>query len=717
MPTFDPPPIPLARKGEQFYVARPGYPYSSKAGNTYLPNILCLAIERKIGPQPSIARFRYRFDPLLLGPGFPSRVEDVIGLNVGGPYVVSVDDMLVVLRDDGDGTPTPIWTGYAQVPQADISKQEFVTFEGLGLELREFDLPLSGAFLRQGPDPSVLLDVPTGLPARFNPDGNPNKTADTLDSSNAGRSYPAFWDAEQDPDQRAYWTLDSACRYVLFHGGYTGVFLVFQDYSSLTHLLEARTPLPGADTMDANKPATYVTGPILVHDLDVSGEAWPDAIHKIVSPHNFDVFWSEDVQVGTRTTYGASKLNFLRYDGGDALAPKQVYLQAPGVQFDPAQSNVNGMSISRDSSQVRNAVTLDTDPVHYEIGAVLAPAFTPDATDVNNLLTFAVGNVAFTGDNVDKYRNYILSEGGDSWWSFTLGTLRTTATSMIDVFGQPTPGVNGAPPIPKYATRRRKPISKLISRNAGKDQFAQLWASQNYAGRSPGIWDGTGDWQQLTQGQWQLMKDRIGIRITSPKINDMTFGVPTNTTLPASPKMGAVNLPKCIAAPDAMNPRITFMLLCTVKGDQDLDATAPRRSASPTQFTITRRIATRDRFKKGVLAASSKFNTLTPRKEIVLVDDTDDAMDYAVGMRGVTECPVYAGKVTIPKWTSAYKIGDRISMVAGRGISFRTTAAAEQGEAARYPVVVGIQWNFDGQQSTTLQLADLRAMPAAERST
>ena len=63
------------------------------------------------------------------------------------------------------------------------------------------------------------------------------------------------------------------------------------------------------------------------------------------------------------------------------------------------------------------------------------------------------------------------------------------------------------------------------------------------------------------------------------------------------------------------------------------------------------------------------------------------------------------------RWANRSSIGDQISTVEGRGINLQANVGTEQGEGARYPVVVGITYQFADRQSTTLLLSDRRADP------
>jgi hypothetical protein len=149
-------------------------------------------------------------------------------------------------------------------------------------------------------------------------------------------------------------------------------------------------------------------------------------------------------------------------------------------------------------------------------------------------------------------------------------------------------------------------------------------------------------------------------------------------------------------------------LTCVIEGDRVISATADRSPASPTQFTISRQVDARDRYARHVIAAGSEFNVTS--EEIVSRDDSLDALSEAYARRTANESGEVAGTVVIPRFTQAYRIGDRICSIQGRDLSLRTNAGAPTEETEVYPVVVGLRWDFDGHQRTVLQLSDQRGL-------
>ncbi|MCA1684587.1 MAG: hypothetical protein LC745_01095 [Planctomycetia bacterium] len=147
-------------------------------------------------------------------------------------------------------------------------------------------------------------------------------------------------------------------------------------------------------------------------------------------------------------------------------------------------------------------------------------------------------------------------------------------------------------------------------------------------------------------------------------------------------------------------------LTCVIEGDLGIKATAGQRPSGASSFAITRRIDARDRYTKQVVAAKSEFNKTGPA--VVVRDDTEEAAAEASARRLAGEAGEVRGSVTIPRFSSAYRVGDKVRSIVGRDLSLRTNAGAPAGEGEVFPAVVAVTWNFEGGQHTTLQLSDHR---------
>lgn len=304
---------------------------------------------------------------------------------------------------------------------------------------------------------------------------------------------------------------------------------------------------------------------------------------------------------------------------------------------------------------------------------------------------------------------------------------------------------DGTTPTPAYVNRYRKCGKTLLTTNTqigtddendgGNRLPAQLAYSRDYTGKVATLWDGKGTWQPISSGSWDLLPDRIGIAFTSDSPEAIKSGTFTGGIANIVPQGTSKILRgiKCIANP---NPKVKseslfFLRLTTViESDTSIEATANRRDASPLQNVVERRIDAKEHWRKDVVTPNSPYwvdaqtaaaaNDFTGDNEdidydddgnIVIRDDTQAAKDHAMQLRSAHEFPAIATAFTIPSFTLSYDIGDKISLIQGRNVSLQSNAGTEQDEAPQYPYIVGLIWDFDGKQSTTIQLSDKRTNP------
>lgn len=716
--SFDPTGVPLTVLPAYALVVRytPGSPFA------LLPNVVCVEVRRGTGPDPGSARLRYILDELN-PPGFPDRVEDVLGLDRSGPYVASQDDrLLVVVPDGGSGVGyTILFDGFAQVPQGDISPtSEGATFDAVGVATRCWDDPLGGALYRNGPDPTVVSDTRTDRPARFNPDGKPNRVPSGAFAGLGMQTYPTFLDPVDSSDSvRVKFSVADAAAYIIADGN-DEAYVTSPNLTTLPNILCDLAA--GITLID---PQQQAPSPIPCQDLDVTGEPWPEALAKLIHPHNFDfAFVTSQTATGKPLTF----LYFFRTDGGDKFTAKPVYLQAAGQPLDPSLTTVDALGVARDGSKIANDIIVDTQCTRHEIAVVLAPSLAPVAGDVASKGDFDSDSATYVQANQDKYRVYVANEAGDGYYSFPFSAMKTTPVcDFSPVFGNPV--VNpvflgaGGPPVPRYANRRRPGLGTLFTKQNGDRLHAKLYISRDYNGTVPGVWDRTGSWSEV-KSDWELLPDKLGVRITTAKISDFDFTVnpfPGFGTLAINPggKLSLVesqNNAFSIVTTN-MSPRVVFMVVCVVESDRGLGTEAPPRAASISRFGITRRIDARDRFVKHVIGQSSPFNAAA--QDVIDRDDTNDAQAYAEGVRASSENATFQGTISIPWISGSYEVGDKISGVYGRGINLRTNGGAGQGEAAQYGIVTGLTWTFEPRQSTSLHMSDMRkeAAPPPEHQT
>ena len=724
MITFDPGSTPLGRNSAQIVVYRytpiPGGP----GGYELLSNIRCLGVRKGEGADPWASRFRYTFVDYNLDTSDPQRIEQVYPVDAVGAGIVSVNDRIVVAAFRDDGYSETIFDGFALVPQANLDENtETVSFTTLGTCVRMWDYPLPGAMMRDAVTPFVVSDIQTDLPVRFNPDGHPNATDVTADSggTDATMQYPVFIGPVWPSNKIAgagfsirHWTLAMACKYIVARGmasnpyGSPSNYLLPYDLTQFDGFMKAIVPT-GGDTgfIDINDPTTYKLQDIEVPDIDVTGEAWPSALERLISPHGFGMRFAL-----SESGFGDPQWNLVVYRKDNGSLLKDLYLQVAPNAYDPSQTNLGQLALAKDAHSVVNQVIIDAAPIRVEASFILAPDFPVNPTDATTPNAYVITDFDDTSATAIKYRRWIFDE---------IGIGHYDKVSLATVTGKPgdfkTVLTQGAKTRP-YANRLRPGISTLISTDGdGKPLHAQLFVSKNYAGAQPGVWDGTALWQKVDSGEWRMLEDRLGIHITCNDPNAWSIGVQA-----ASPQYpdGKVNLVESIATPTIAKPYTAIMLICCVDSDQDFNVIANKRTCSPISFMISRRFDARDRFRKRIVSQWSYFATdifgEVTGEDTVVTDDTADAQNYADAQRRALESGTFTGTATIPRLSTAYEIGDKIRSISGRNISLRTNAGAGTSESPIYPSIVGINYDFDGHQITQLELSVHPLPPPPKRS-
>ena len=664
-----------------------------------LPNVRVMAIQYRDGADPGIARFRYVFNPADPSTD-PISFEQAMSVNCTLVNVVQNDERLVVFQFNPDGTSTPLFDGFAQVPELTLSpSQELVTFVAYGVAVREWDAPIGGALMRDADDPTKVDDVETDLPTYFNPNGLPNATplaASAKTLSNA--TYPTFLDplVVRSPDLRRAWTLPMAVRHLCFRNNPGEQYVANPDGGLIDSLLDSRSPIAGV-TMNPADPTTYKSEPIIVPDYPATGKPWPVALHELLEPQGFGmVFRLETDLNGDPHT----RLDLFRRQDGSPSTYKDLYLQTSGEALDPSLTNLAQARLARDIAGIANIYAVTSDPVRYEASFILSPGFPVVASDAANsqsIQAFDLGSPSFSTVNRDKYRLYVFDETGEGHWDFKTSALIHDVPSLDSLLGV------GSKENPEpYVKRRRVPSGELFTIDANRKPLkARVAISTDYAGKSPGLWDGTGTWQAVIGG-YQLLRDRLGLWINIPNPNGWNVGQPTVSGLPYP--SGIVR-----GVEDQANTLATHFVIrltCVIEGDRGLNAVAGQRPSSATSFAITRRIDAGDRYFKQVVSAPSEFNTTG--QAVVVRDDTQNASAEASARRLAGEAGEVAGSVTIPRFTSSYRIGDKIRSILGRNLSLRTNPGAPIEEGDIFPSVVALNWEFDSRQYTTLQLSDNR---------
>ncbi len=697
---FEPSSVPLAMDATQVGVFRyqPGEAGGSGAFD-FLPNLLCDSIQEREGAQPPVARFHYVLDDSAAANNFPTQFEQLWPIDSHGPYVVRNDDRLVVLAISPNGGRMLLFDGFAQEPRVDLTPRlQDVSFTAVGVAIRCWDEPIGGRHERDADDPQAGAVVSIDRPARFNPDGDPNCTPDGHDvnQSDSSTAYPVFLEPniERVPDPRTYWTLGKFVRYILaIHNDES--FVKNPDFTNLDGMLEACSPKNDQGYYEGD--GDSVRDNLVLRDFDATNMPWPEALEQQLGYAGFALRFvtGQDDSGDPRHT-----LEIYRKDAAGADSDRELALPQRGDILDPSRCNVSGLHLSRDCGSIVNAITLETRPRRVELSVVLACGFEPSAGDESaaNRAQYLRANLGgSSGVARAKYRYYVADEAGDGHWDFESSSWKTDVLDLASIFPDDDDGN------PTYVRRLRPGSYTLISTDTSdRPMRAQLSLSRDYAGKSPAIWDGSGSWQPIGGG-WRLLEDRLGIEITAEDPESWSIGSYSgpNPQEPSQTVRGVTSQ----ANPSGANTRFYLRLTTVIDDDLMLTAAIDARRASPTRFTRRRRADARDHFRMETIAAHSQFNNSD--EDIIVRDDTKNALAHARQLRAAHEFPPLVGSVTIPSIVSSFRVGDRISRINGRDLSFRTNYGADQGEPAAFPSIVAVNWNFAaGRQETVLQLAD-----------
>ena len=723
--TIDASPADLSELAAPLAVCR----YSPDSGYTLLPNLICERIERPIGAKASTAQLRYVMDTAGLYPDWPNQFEMIWPQTAApGPYVLSVDDRVCVLAWTPDGQRRVLFDGFAQIPQVNVSgSSQDVTVVCTGVECRCWDMPIQGRVQRDMDTVKTYdgsNEFLTDLPVRFNPshgkDGViPNMTPEGYDHGQDGDSpYPVFLDENIKrspdktaalPDLREPATAGKAIRYIL--GVYNDQkYVKNPDFTALKNQLEVRYyhyDDTGTLVWDTQK---QDAAPI--RDLDVTNKCWPDAVEHLLRSVGFGCKFDVDEAMGEPvTTLYVYKLN--EY----TLTPKTISLPNWQSQLDPAQCNVSQLALARDVNQIVNSWAIETHPRKWEVSIILAPGFMPSAADATNRKQFLRSNLDLASAATRaKYRLYVADEAGDGHYDWDTGTWVTNQCLDLSPIWPDNDAKDGTK-TRSYVRRARKGAQTLLTKDTlGKFRQAVVHycmagtGSDKYFGKAPAVWDGTGTWKAIAHGAWSLRDDQLGIMLTMENPEQISTG---------DSKVHLRGI-SAVADPTENNPFFYLMLTTVIEDDFMLDVNVPMRVSSPTKFTRLRRHDARDHYQFWSVYYPSWYNNppgppapntdpnLYPR------NDTLKALDLAAQYRAAHEMPPLAGSVTIPSLTNYYKLADRIKLIDGRNVDLRANTAPTQtdGEQPFYPIVVKVSWSFTGdQQTTTLQLSDLRAEP------
>lgn len=718
MPVVDPY-LPIPDDGDPIPLGRPGTPIKvykvtpiaapvggfATTSLEELTSVVCLGIEKFEGTSPPTAMFRYKFNGI--DPDSPQTPEEALSTAVSSKdlkHLVEIGDLLGVKAFKPDGSSEWIFYGRPLTWSMTIDAHTSTVFMAATSLARDaWNTPVGGALMRDNAAPEVVKDVATDRVAQFNPRGRENGTPATADSGSGDRKYPVFMDINNrgtdtaTGDYPRMFDLAEAVAHLMYK--YNDEELIeTPTRAALDALLFARIPKPGM-AFDPADPSTYTKEFLQAPDVPLRGHPWPALVSDLIKNSGFGMRWLLTADSDDTPRH---KLDLFLRQGE---TPKAVYLQERGTALDLSKTNMGRADLSRDLAGVVNRWVVRGALLRFEGSFILAPAFpsqASDSADAAALNIYKQVDAAFaTSAAYNNYRKFVFDEAGDGHYAIASTTRVTkTATSLDAVLGAPDDAG-----VAQYVAISRPLIGHLFTNGPdGKPLKYRLSISTDYAGPYPGVWDGTGTWRHCNGG-FRLLKDQIGIYISIEHPESWTIGQKGDGPFAT----GSVRVVSCMGNPDpagtanAQKPKFYLRLTCVIEGDLALQGIAERADTSPVKEKITREIDASDRLFYYEQAKHSEFNnTADP---VVIRDDSDLALAEATATRQATEAGVMEGSIIIPRFTTAYDVGDRISEIEGRNLGLRTDTGGSAYQPV-LPAVVSVRWELDGKQMTILQISD-----------
>lgn len=690
------------------------YAYHRESGEKWLlPNITCEGIDKPEGARPATAQFRYIFDTTGRSrtAGWPQTVGEVWRQTPDNDYVMLDEEEILVYEVAPDNSATLMFHGTVKLPEVGQSQDERASFTAVSIAAKLWNNVIEGSYYRDANDIEAGDWAFTVHDAWFNPKGKPNKTPDDFDvDAGQPNARPLFLDERLTDEERPqdFWDLGGFVRYLAWHYNPDEEYVknpIAVNGQDLDTFLQAITPKNDGDYFDLADPSTFDRNKILIRSLNVANKSWIEAIEQQLNYHGFYLFF-----VTTETDDGTpeTKIVIFRKDGLDGARPVAIEMADYGGSLLDGIPDANAFELSRDRTNPVNEWIIQTAPVFYEVAFILCPLFPIAASDATDTFIKTITKSQLANATAEKrrlYRHFGIDECGQGHWTGVGAAKDSNLFNFDELFGERLPAADGEDEGPlQWAVRFRPGINTLCSKdNAGVFRKAELAISTDYAGAFPAIWDRSGTWRSLADSSWNLLKDRLGVEIITDN--------PDRWTIPTGEGSGAkgdiVRAVKCLAAPDADNKRFHLRLTVVIQSDHGLGAVARRRQASPLKDTVRRSIDGKDHFQKQLIHKSSPHNTSGDYK--IARDDTKEAKAKVEALRGTHEFPAAVGMFSIPWISHAYGVGDLVSHINGRDLSFATNAGTGSGESPYLPTITGITYRTVEPQATIFRLSDRRA--------
>lgn len=678
----------------------------------YLPNLRLMDMEHEIGAVFPLATLRYVFADNADGNIFPNRPEHVLNTAFIGPYILNEHDRIRITGIKPDGEEVVLFEGEVKTfGHQQHARCDRVTVKLAHISYHEWAKPVQTYTTKDEADYQDPSNP--GLKIRgqafFNPRGMGNRCEDDeyvdFTTASAGDiKLPVFRHVTPyDTVMHTTWKTNDAVLYLCYTENpqetYTYNPTPAQILDALVHA-ESESP-PGTDPEFIKWTYTYTT----CEYTPLYGKYWLPLIEEICRNKN--------VLLAIRTVgtplYAQAGVDIWR---PDAVNPKWLFLQNRGADLDPVLSNTAQQSIVRDVASAANIVRVHGAPFRTEASFILACDFPMSESDGNTISARKQWrkDAPAATFNPGAYRDFVFDEAGEGHYLPATDDVLTDVPSLDAIFGEPSDS------IPTYIQRRRRPIGRLFSHAGTGSRRAALSISKDYEGPVPAVWtaDEGGTWQNVDSG-WELLEDRIGIRITVDDPNE--WHITQGHAADAPYKNGVVRVVESLALDSTRHPKFYLRLTVVVEHDEVMEETATH-DTSDIPYPVERIIDASDRYHYDRIQQKSQFAPEAEEEPLIIRDDKETAKAEAEATLLALRAGRMEGAITLDRFTTYYQVGDRIAGVWGRGVSFATSPDTPPVNEypgipqpdpipgiADFPYVVKVTHTFEPRLQTILQLA------------
>lgn len=395
-----------------------------------------------------------------------------------------------------------------------------------------------------------------------------------------------------------------------------------------------------------------------------AGQYLPALLDAVLEPHGFGWFLKMALEDAEPVV---QMVAFKRNSG----VSKEVFFQVPGENLDLAKTNVSNLDLEWNIADLANVVTVHGSLIEREITIELVKGWkeSEDALDQDLL--------GADGEHPNAWRLWVANEAGD----YTNSRPEiTTVPDFTDVLGA------------DISTKRRPlkdPLTYAFDADTTKhERMEHVRVDWWHAAK-----EGGAGWESVAKLNDEGKAANEGFAF---KVDQTQLAILFNEPPPA--------LVALSGSPASARVRVTG----TIVGDTRIEGTATRRSTSPNGNDIELVIDAHERFHDRDVQDSgtylSIFSSGGDEPATNGADTRDDQTaitEYAEKVRNVEESARISVSVSLHGWHPEYEIGDLITRVDGRNISFNQNSP--RNATKRYLQITGIVWNQEAQE-TILQL-------------